>query len=148
MSNKGKSTAQKKLEAVEKLRAWVREKIETGTLGQYIRYGRLNRTEIAAELGIARSTLSSTNDLARAELEKIEAEFIQTGILKGRISDGEHKLEPGAFEFLLASKERELKALRERLAMKTAENEELKKKLSSSKNLLDDIIPSGRRVCL
>lgn len=148
MSNKGKSTAQKKLEAVEKLRTWLREKIEAGTLGQYIRCGRLNRSEIAAELGIARSTLSSTNDLARAELEKIEAEFIQTDFLKGRTSGGERKLDPGALEALLASKERELKTLRERLAMKTAENEELKKKLSSSRNLLDEIIPSGRRVRL
>lgn len=148
MSSRGKSTAQKKLEAVEKLRVWVREKVEAGALDQYIRHGRLNRSEIAAELGIARSTLSTTNDLARAELEKFEDEFIRTGVLKGRSGDSERKAEPGALESKLASKEREIKALRERLAIKTAENEEIKKKLSSSNSLLDDIIPSGRRVRL
>lgn len=148
MSNNVKSTAQKKLEAVEKLRAWACAKVENGTLDQYIRHGRLNRSVIAAELAVARSTLSSTNDLARAELEKIEREFVQTGVPKGRTSGYDGKTEPSALEAKLASREREIKVLRERLAVKTAENEELKKKLSSSKSLLDDIIPSGRRVRL
>lgn len=151
MNTKGKaiSTAQKKIEAVAKLKAWAEEKIKEGSLHQYVFRGQLNRSVIALELGIARSTLSKTNKLARDELKRIESEFIPSGSsFEGSDEDDEKRLEPSALEDKLASKEREVNKLRQRLAVLIAENEELKKKLASNNSILDEIIPSGRRVQL
>lgn len=143
----GKSTARKKLEAVDRLKSWVEEKLSAGTLYQYIRNGMLNRSEIAVECCFARSTFTS-NDLLKAELVRFENEFIRTGIIEKRSESVERKGDLSQLESKLARKEREVNSLRERLANKTAENEELRRKLEFSRTILDDIIPTGRRVHL
>lgn len=145
MSAKSKSTAQKKIDAVVRLRRWIEEKVKDKVLDQYIRNGKLNRSEIAMECGFARSSFSS-NDLLAAELRSSEEHLIRSGVLKESSDAGERKASSNALEAKLANREREINALRERLAIKTAEIEELKRRLTSSNSLLDDIIPSGRRV--
>lgn len=147
MSTKGKSTAQISIEAVEKFKSWIEEKVREGTLDRYVRRGMLNRSEIALECNFSRSLFSS-NDPLKAELARVENEFMKTGHINKRSDSGERQGDPSALESKLQSKERELNTLRERLANKTAENEELKRKLASSNTILDDIIPTGRRVKL
>lgn len=142
-----KSTAQKKHEAVAKMKSWVQEKASSNTLENYIRRGKLNRSEIALECGFARSSFSS-NDLLAAELRIIEEQLIEDGILAEPSSSEEKQSSSSAMEKRLAGKEREINSLRERLAIKTAECEELKRKLASSSFILDDVIPSGKRVQL
>lgn len=145
---KQKSTAEKKLEAVSKLRAWVDEKVASETLDHYVRRGKLNRSEIALECGFARSSFSS-NDLLADELQSIEFGLVQQGLLSevAGASETSPSSSP-ALENRLANAEREIKNLRERLATKTAECEALKQKVQSANSLLDDIIPSGKRVRL
>ena len=142
-----KSTARKKHEAVAKLKSWIAEKIRTNTLDSYIRRGKLNRSEIALECGFVRSSFSS-NDLLAAELRIIEEELIEGGVIAEPSSAGEKQSTSSALESRLAGKEREIKSLRERLAIKSAECEELKRKLSSSNSILDEIIPTGKRLQL
>ncbi|MEP3588843.1 MAG: hypothetical protein ABJN18_04705 [Marinobacter sp.] len=107
----------------------------------------LNRSEIALECGFSRSLFSS-NDPLKAELARVENEFIKSGRINERSDSGERQSDSSALESKLASKERELNTLRERLANKTAENEDLRRKLASNNAILDDIIPTGRRVKL
>ncbi|OOY05219.1 hypothetical protein [Thioclava sp. F28-4] len=147
MSTKGKSTAKISIEAVQNFNSWVEEKVREGTLDRYVRRGMLNRSEIALECGFSRSLFSS-NDPLKAALARVENEFMKSGYIEKRSDGGERQVDPSALESKLASKERELNSLRERLANKTAENEELKRKLASSNAILDDIIPTGRRVKL
>lgn len=141
MTEKQKSTAQKKLEAVESLKARLNDKTKAGTIFSYVRNQKLNRSEIAIECGF------SSNDLLASELKLTEEMLIEQGILRMTVSDEESEVvAPGALETKLTSKDREIKSLRERLAINIAENEDLKRQLASGKSILDDIIPSGRRV--
>ena len=148
MSGKGKSTAQRKVEIAAAIKDWAEEKVKEGTLDQYVFRGQLNRSEISAELGVSRSTLSSSNDLARAELERIERTFLNSQSRPQNSGAGEGQVASSALEAKLKNTEREVNSLRQRLAVKTAENAELRKKLESRNSLLDDIIPTGRRVKL
>jgi hypothetical protein len=151
MADKGKgvSTAQRKIEAAAKVKAWGEAKVREGNLHHYVHHGKLNKSELAREIGVARSTLVETNKLARAEIERIEREFVHPDRSPGSSKDEpEKRSESNALERKLASTEREVNRLRQRLAVLIAENEELKKKLASSNSILDDIIPSGRRVQL
>ncbi len=142
-----KSTAQMKLESVQRLKSWFEDKCSSGTIGEYIRNGKLNRSEIALECGFSRSSFSS-NDLLLKELQLLEVTLKESGILSKSSDIADTKSGLSALENKLAGKERQINSLRERLTVKTAENEVLKKKLASSNLILDDIIPTGRRVRL
>ena len=83
-----------------------------------------------------------------AELARVENRLIKSGHTGRRSDSGARHSDPSALDAKMVSKERELDRLRERLANKTAENEELKRKLAASNAILDDIIPTGRRVKL
>ncbi|MFG6592141.1 hypothetical protein [Sulfitobacter sp. 1A12157] len=147
MAAKRKSTAQISIEAVRNFQSWVEEKVREGTLDRYVRRGMLNRSEIALECGFSRSLFSSNNQL-KAELALIENVLLKSRNIYQHSDSDESQGDPTALESKLARKDREINALRERLANKTAENEELKRKLLASNTILDVVVPTGRRVKL
>lgn len=143
-----KSTAQIKLESVKCFKNWIEERKAKDDWPDYIRRGRLNRSEISIECGFARSAFS-TNKLLVEALREAEEELVADGILISAstttgLSDHQEKQTPIAND----PRDKEIELLRERVSALAAENAELKAQLKSRDTILDEIIPRGRRVFL
>lgn len=67
----GKSGAQKAVENVAALRFWIAERKEQQDVIEYIRGGKLNRSEIAKELGFSRSVFAQ-NPLIKKLIEECD----------------------------------------------------------------------------
>lgn len=144
-----KANSQIKLETVEKFKSWIDARYSKNDWTDYIRRNALNKSEIASECGFARSAFSS-NDLLSAELNLAEEKLLEAGILSEKSDKpalaGEAKSTNKTDDDKFASLQKEIKNLREKLAIKTAEIADLKAKLNNQNSILDEIIPAGKRV--
>ncbi|RTL53142.1 MAG: hypothetical protein EKK46_09390 [Rhodocyclaceae bacterium] len=66
---------------LQKFFAWIAERDATNDWTDYIRQGKLNRSELAAECGFALSVVRQ-NPAVKSALEALEARLLSTGILQ------------------------------------------------------------------
>ncbi|MBT9508197.1 hypothetical protein [Rhodoferax sp.] len=74
------SNAERAAQAVDRFNAWVADRDNATDWDDYLRAGKLNRSEIATECGFGRAALQQNPALSVA-LESVEARLIAQGIL-------------------------------------------------------------------
>ncbi len=125
-----RSGAQKAVENLAAFEAWVADRRRLGDHGDYVRGGKLNRSEIAVECGFARSVFTQ-NPQVKARLAELDGEW-------GKANEGAEATE--AFAAVDASRERALlkakqseqsnSKLAERVMELEAENRHLRQELA------------------
>lgn len=136
---------------VAKFKAWVVERITAGDWSNYIRQGQLNRTEVAAECGFAKSVLRQ-NPAVKKKLERLERRLRCTGILphgnqaKTDRSSSEAALEVVEHRVMVnhSQTERRVKALEERNAALLAQVRELEARLRNYRHIDEHLGHTGR----
>jgi hypothetical protein len=134
------SMAQLAAQAIQRFNEWVAEREKAGDWDDYIRGGKLNRSELAKECEFGRAALQQNPGLALA-LTTLEARLAQQGVLSAaslRAQDlpPELKAQVGAADEQVrramsarATLEKRVKTLEEQNAALRAENVELRERL-------------------
>lgn len=136
---------------IAKFKAWVVERITAGDWSNYIRQGQLNRTEVAAECGFAKSVLRQ-NPSVKRKLERLERRLRRTGILpldsheKTVRSSSEAALEAVELRVMVnhSHTEKRVKALEERNAALLAQVRELETRLRNYRHIDEHLGQTGR----
>ena len=142
--------------AVERFNAWVGEREKAEEWSDYLRAGKLNRSEIAAECGFGRAAWQQNPALAVA-LESVEERLIAQGILVTGHSPTQGQAEPNTSQTealaeqsvrrAMAAKgkaEHRVKALEEQNATLKAEVRELKDQLRMNQMREEHLSRTGR----
>lgn len=138
---------------LQRFNAWVTEREAAADWKDYIRQGKLNRTEIASECGFGLSALQQ-NPAVKAALEALEARLLASGILKPVIAASDPTIE-GASDAtsqsidkrVMAAKakaEQRVKQLEEQNAALRAEIRDLRDQLTQYRHLDEHLCASGR----
>src|ERR1035437_8907422 len=155
-ANRRTSNAERAAQAVDRFNAWVADRDNAADWDDYLRAGKLNRSEIAAECGFGRAALQQNPSLSVA-LESVEARLIAQGILvTGQTpNDGPDASRTNQTDALaeqsvrraMAGKvkaEHRVKALEEQNAALKAEVRDLKDQLRRNQMREDHISRTGR----
>lgn len=149
------SNARLAAQAVESFKTWAAERERAGDWADYLRAGKLNRSELAKECGFGRAALQQNPALAQA-LADVEARLAGQGIVQGS-PVGAQDLPPGLRAEVGAAEERarratsardallrRIKALEERNAVLLAANRELTERLRRSVLAEHHLAETGR----
>lgn len=137
---------------VQKFEAWIAERDAASDWGDYIRRGKLNRSEIAAECGFALSVLRQ-NPAVKAALVTLEDRLCAQDILVVEMStpaptnDADEVSARAADKRVMSAKaqaEARVKALEEQNATLRAEIRNLKAQLTRFQHLDDHLSRTGR----
>lgn len=149
------STSELAARAVATFETWIAERQRASDWQEYIRAGKVNRSEVAKECGFPRSSWGSNPGLAAA-LARVEAELAHRGLLSGASADRENLskealAEIGASEErtrrAMASKaslEKRVKALEEQNAALRAANRDLTERIRRSTFAEQHLAETGR----
>jgi hypothetical protein len=150
------SNAERAAHAVDRFNAWVAERDSHVDWDDYLRAGKLNRSEIAAECGFGRAAWQQNPALSVA-LESVEARLVAQGILVTGDApiDGPEALRANQTDALaeqsmrraMAAKgkaEHRVKALEEQNAALKAEVRDLKDQLRRNQMREDHLSRTGR----
>lgn len=140
-------------ENLKRFESWSAEREAAGDWADYIRQGQLNRTEVAAECGFAKSVLRQ-NPSVKVALEALEACLRARGTLppaKGEKSPQTRDEEASAsverrIVTLNNRSEQRVKALEEQNAALRAEVLELREQLKRYQMIDDHLAQTGRMV--
>jgi len=126
------------------LETWIDRHCKKDDWTDYIRNGQLNRSQIAAEIGIVRSTLY-TNDIHASLLEDLETRLRAQGRLPpvGHVTK-QDKATSEREQKHIAELESRLKSLEERNATLFAENRDIKRKLDRYRMIEEHLSTTGR----
>lgn len=127
---------------VQALQDWIAAHDTAGDWTDYVRAGRLVRSEIARECGFARSVLLQ-NPAVKAAVEALEARLRLEGVLP-QVEDIEAAQE--APEGPRDADRRRLQQLEARVAELAAENRDLRQRLRRAETILREAVPEGRRI--
>lgn len=140
-------------ENIAKFESWIEERRMASDWRDYIRRGQLNRTEVAAECGFAKSVLRQ-NPAVKAALEALEARLREQGTLPP--TKGEeppqtlHEAATASVDRRVATlnnrTEQRVKALEEQNASLRAEVMELREQLKRYQIIDDHLAQTGRMV--
>lgn len=137
---------------VQKFAAWIAERDAANDWADYVRGGKLNRSEIAAECGFALSVLRQ-NPAVKAALATLETRLRAQDILVGEASKQTSSNEADDTSLRAADKrlmtakaqaEARVKVLEEQNATLRAEVRDLKEQLGRFKHLDDHLSRTGR----
>lgn len=134
---------------VKKFGDWVAERDVAGDWQDYIRAGKLNRSEIANECGFALSVVRQ-NPAVKAALEALEASLHERGIIDGTDASATAMDDPTALALerrAMAAKgkaEQRVKALEEQNAALRAEIGDLREQLVRYRHLDEHLCRTGR----
>lgn len=140
-------------ENLKRFESWSQEREAAGDWVDYIRQGQLNRTEVAAECGFAKSVLRQ-NPAVKTALEALESRLRTEGTLppgKGEKSP-QTQVETASASVgrrivtLNNGSEQRVKALEEQNAALRAEVLELRKQLKRYQMIEDHLAQTGRMV--
>ncbi len=128
----------------QKLQRWIGEHYRRDDWSDYLRDGALNRSLIASELGMTRSSLY-TNPAIKSLLDNLEARLRGTGKLpEAKATTPEVQAATEREERHIAELESRLKSLEERNATLLAENRDIKRKLDRYRMIEDHLSTTGR----
>lgn len=137
---------------VQKFESWIAERDAANDWKDYLRRGKLNRSEIAAECGFVRSVFGSNPDL-KAVLDALERRLIEQGVVVEEIAavgasdEAREASAHAADRRVMAAKakaEARVKALEEQNAALKAEIRDLRDQLARFKHLDDHLSGTGR----
>lgn len=138
---------------LHKFLAWIAERDATNDWTDYIRQGKLNRSELAAECGFALSVVRQ-NPAVKSALEVLEARLLASGILQpqkaapGPATDaGTEATSQSIDKRIMAAKgkaEARVKALEEQNAALKAEVRDLRDQLKTYRHLDEHLCSTGR----
>ncbi len=150
------SNAQLAVQAVDRFKTWVNERKRSGDWSDYIRGGKLNRSEMADECDFGRSAWTQNPALA-AELAKVEEQLADEGVLSASALLSRVEMSHEAATSIAVSEESARRAMAARSAMEKrvkhleeqnatlrAENRELKDKLRRIVLAEDHLSTTGR----
>lgn len=148
------SAAKLAADAVTNFVAWAEERDRAGDWVDYIRGGKINRSEVAIECGFGRAAWGQNPSLATT-LEKIEKRLAETGVLNPNVLDvaqpDNAQGEIGAAEerarralSARGSLEKRIKALEEQNAALRAANRDLTERLRRSAFAEQHLAETGR----
>lgn len=128
----------------QKLQQWIDDRDRQDDWAGYLCNGALNRSRVAGELGMTRSSLY-TNAAIKSLLDNLEGHLRGAGkIPEGKATTLEAQVASEREIKLAAELETRLKALEERNATLVAENRELKRKFERYKMLEEHLSQTGR----
>ncbi len=131
--------AQRNLQAFHE---WVDAHDEGRDWADYVRAGKVSRTEIARECGFARSVLLQ-NPAVKAALAALEARLRLEGVLPaGEDAEAAQEVPEGPRD----ADRRRLQQLEARVAELAAENRDLRQRLRRAETILREAVPEGRRI--
>lgn len=134
---------------LQKFAAWVVERDAAGDWRDYVRGGKLNRSEIASECGFALSVLRQ-NPAVKAALAAVEDRLRTQGLLTGEAAATTNEADASvraADKRVMSAKaqaETRVKALEEQNATLRAEIRDLKAQLARFQHLDDHLSRTGR----
>lgn len=149
------STADLAASAVANFTMWAEERDHAGDWGEYVRGGKLNRSEIAKECGFGRAAWGQNPALA-SKLVEIESQLTRAGVLQGNSLHVEAlpddvRAELGAAEertrralSARSSLEKRVKLLEEENAALRAANRDLTERLRRSVFAEQHLAQTGR----
>lgn len=152
MSALGLSGQQLAANNLQKFHAWISERDVAADWPDYIRQGKLNRSEIANECGFALSVVRQNPSVKKA-LETLEARLLAQGILQTAIAAYNASSEAGdaTSQFIdkriMAAKgkaDARVKALEEQNAALKAEIRDLREQLKTYRHLDEHLCSTGR----
>lgn len=140
-------------ENLKRFESWSQEREAAGDWADYIRQGQLNRTEVAAECGFAKSVLRQ-NPAVKAALEALEACLRARGTLPPAKGESSPQTQVEAASASLERRivtlnnrsEQRVKALEEQNAALRAEVLELREQLKRYQMIDDHLAQTGRMV--
>ena len=128
----------------QRLQTWICDHYQLNDWNDYLRDGALNRSLIASELGIPRSSLY-TNQALKSPLDNLEVRLRGEGkIPEAKATTPESKTASEREEKHVAELETRLKSVEERNATLVAENRELKRKFERYQMIDDHLSQTGR----
>ena len=131
---------------LEKFENWIKDRDAADDWTDYIRGGKLNRTEVAAECGFGTPAFRQNPSIAQA-LQALEARLSESCVIKPVEAPTYDATSQAADLRILSSKtsaERRTKAVEEQNAALKAEVNDLKQKLKQYKFLDEHLATSGR----
>lgn len=131
---------------LDALNRWIEQREVQADWGDYIRRGKLNRSEIAIECGFARSVIGS-NPAIKARLRDVERLLAERGLLAASSFATLHSddVEQDKTVREIDKRDRRIAALEARVATQRAEIIALRDKLKQATAIQDELVPTGRR---
>jgi hypothetical protein len=131
---------------LQKFENWIKDRDAANDWADYIRGGKLNRTEVAAECGFGTPAFRQNPSIAQA-LQALEARLSESCVIKPVETPTDEATRQAADVRILSSKasaERRTKAVEEQNAALKAEVNDLKQKLKQYKFLDEHLATTGR----
>ena len=131
---------------LQKFENWIKDRDAANDWADYIRGGKLNRTEVAAECGFGTPAFRQNPSIAQA-LHALEARLSESCVTKPVEAPTDEATSHAAEMRILSSKasaERRTKAVEEQNAALKAEVNDLKQKLKQYKFLDEHLATTGR----
>ena len=138
---------------LQKFQTWIAERDAANDWTDYVRQGKLNRSELAVECGFALSVVRQ-NPAVKSALEAVEARLLASGILLPAKAAPSASIEAGADatsqsidKRIMAAKgkaEARVKALEEQNAALKAEVRDLREQLKTFRHLDEHLCSTGR----
>nr|WP_321456723.1 hypothetical protein [uncultured Cohaesibacter sp.] len=140
MSKKSISTQQQAEQAIQRLGDWLDTRSKNNDWSNYVGKNGLSKSDIAAECGIARSTLY-TNKSLNNMIDAANANLANAGLWSLSKPTQQNQNHDGA-----DPKDTEIQRLKKLLAEKTAENEALKRENNRIHQAVSSLAPLGGRI--
>jgi cell division protein FtsB len=135
---------------LQKFENWIKDRDAANDWADYIRGGKLNRTEVAAECGFGTPAFRQNPSIAQA-LQALEARLQDAGVTNGASVPSNETTDAATIQAadlrILSSKasaERRVKAVEEQNAALKAENRDLREQLKRYKFLDEHLSTTGR----
>lgn len=131
---------------LQKFENWIKDRDAANDWADYVRGGKLNRTEVAAECGFGTPAFRQNPSIAQA-LQALEARLSESCVIKPVEPLTDEATSHAAEMRILSSKasaERRTKAVEEQNAALKAEVNDLKQKLKQYKFLDEHLATTGR----
>jgi hypothetical protein len=146
---KGMSGQQLAANNLQKINAWIDERDAAHDWADYVRQGKLNRSELAAECGFALSVVRQ-NPAVKSALEALEVRLLASGILPApgvSIESETNATSQSTDKRIMAAKskaEARVKVLEEQNAALIAEVRDLREQLKTYRHLDEHLCGTGR----